>query len=133
MSIYKGDKLVAGGGNLMTEYVRNLHAPDWSQAVLLDHKAVYADGYTAPSNGILVGYIYTVQNESVVSVLINGTEVSRAFAAPGVTSSTISSYANVQCPVNKGDLITIHTSSSSGSIAPNKLAGKLTFVPYKAQ
>ena len=108
---------------------RNLHVPYWSQAVLLDIKAVYSNGYTAPSNGMIVGYVYANVPESVAIIKINDIEISRADTGPTDSSAC----ANVQCPVNKGDLIKIRVSSSSGpSIDSNRLRGNLTFVPYKA-
>lgn len=112
---------------------QNLHVPDWSHAVLLDIKAVYNNGYTAPSKGMIVGYVYTNIPESAADIKINDIIISRADTK---STSDTRSFANVQCPVNKGDLIKISISSSSGpnpSIEPNRLIGNLTFVPYKAQ
>ena len=65
MSIYKGDRLVAGSGltteqgggdsGLTAEYIRNLHDPDWSKATVVTRDQFIA-GYTAPGRGIIVGF-----------------------------------------------------------------------------
>lgn len=107
---------------------RDLHAPYWSQAVLLDIKAIYRDGYTAPSNGMIVGYVYANIPESVTIIKINDIEISRS----NTYSTGNSAYANVQCSVNKGNLIKIHGNTSHGpGLNPDLLRGNLTFVPYK--
>lgn len=68
MSIYKGDKLVAGSGLttgqggggggdsvLTAEYIRNLHDPDWSKVTVVTRDQFIA-GYVAPGRGIIVGF-----------------------------------------------------------------------------
>ena len=65
MSIYKGDKLVAGSSvttgqgsgdsGLTAEYIRNLHDPDWSKATMITRDQFIA-GYTVPARGVIVGF-----------------------------------------------------------------------------
>ena len=108
MSIYKGDKLVAGssvateqgGGDsgLTAEYIRNLHDPDWSKATVVTRDQFIA-GYTAPGRGIIVGffegasaYIAAKVNDVLLNLAIVFVEEQR------IVQPTLS------CCVSKGDI-----------------------------
>ena len=116
MSIYKGEKLISGP------------ASDWTGAVKLNHAEIYsnqANGYTAPSNGMIVGWFKFNNRIAVLDLNINNITVARS----SVTNNAVNSEGNVQCPVNKGDHI--HLKASLGTIAPNDIEAKLYFVPWK--
>lgn len=117
MSIYKGDKLIAGGPN----------RPNWAKSVLLDHEVVYMDGYTAPSNGMIIGWFKFSNRIAVLDLNVNSITVARST----VINSSTNSEGNVQCPVNKGDYIKLE--NSLGSIGSDDIDAALYFVPYKAQ
>ena len=102
MSIYKGEKLVAGG-SADTHLVRR---PAWNQAVYISVEAL-TGGYKAPADGMIVGILYTHGNTSTgVSLAVNGVEVARNKAKDS------DHILNVQCPVGKGDIITISDEES---------------------
>ena len=108
MSIYKGDKLVAGssvttgqgGGDsgLTAEYIRNLYYPDWSKATMVTRDQFIA-GYTAPARGIIVGFFEGLS--AYIAVKVNDVLLSLAMGYAGegrVAQPTIS------CCVSKGDI-----------------------------
>lgn len=111
------------------ELIRNLQSPDWTKAVKLNVTELYSEGYNVPSNGIIVGYF--VSNPAASAYLkINNITVARSTLPPDSTTATTGSDSNVQCPVNKGDRITLEPTNTAEVY---KLAGGLDFVPYKAQ
>ena len=114
MSVYKGEKLVAGRG-VNTYLVRN---PAWKQAILLSLEAL-TGGYEAPADGIIAGILYTHGTTSTgVSVRVNGVEVARNKAKDS------DHILNVQCPVGKGDVIMISDEESQMNSA-------IRFVPFE--
>ena len=114
---------------LIRNLIRNLQSPDWSKAVKLNVTELYSEGYNVPSNGIIVGYF--VSNPAASAYLnINNITVARSTLPPDSTTATTGSDSNVQCPVNKGDHITLEPNNTAEVY---KLAGGLNFVPYKAQ
>ena len=114
MSVYKGDKLVAGRG-VNTYLARN---PAWKQAILLSVEAL-TGGYEAPADGMIVGVLYTHGNTSTgVSVRVNGVEVARNKAKDS------DHILNVQCPVGKDDVITISDEES-------QINSAIHFVPFE--
>ena len=114
MSVYKGEKLVAGR-SVDTYLVRN---PAWNQAILLSVEAL-TGGYEAPADGMIVGILYTHGNTSTgVSVNVNGVEVARNKAKDS------DHILNVQCPVGKGDIITISDEES-------QINSAIRFVPFE--
>ena len=114
MSIYKGDKLVAGRG-VNTYLVRN---PAWNKAILLSVEAL-TGGYEAPADGMIVGVLYTHGNTSTgVSVKVNGVEVARNKAKDS------DHLLNVQCLVGKGDVTTISDEES-------QINSAISFVPFE--
>ena len=114
MSVYKGEKLVAGR-SVSTYLVRN---PAWNKAILLSVE-VLTGGYEAPADGMIVGILYTHGNTSTgVSVKVNGVEVARNKAKDS------DHILNVQCPVGKDDVITISDEESQMNSA-------ISFVPFE--
>lgn len=114
MSVYKGEKLVAGRG-VNTYLVRN---PAWNKAILLSVE-VLTGGYIAPTDGMVVGILYTHGNTSTgVSVSVNGVEVARNKAKDS------DHILNVQCPVGKDDVIMISDEESQMNSA-------IRFVPFE--
>ena len=114
MSVYKGDKLVAGR-SVNTYLTRN---PAWNQAILLSVE-VLTGGYIAPTDGMVVGILYTHGNTSTgVSVSVNGVEVARNKAKDS------DHILNVQCPVGKDDVIMISDEESQMNSA-------IRFVPFE--
>lgn len=114
---------------LIRNLIRNLQSPDWTKAVKLNVTELYSEGYNVPSNGIIVGYF--VSNPAASTYMkINNITVARSTLPPDSTTATTGSDSNVQCPVNKGDHITLEPTNTAEVY---KLAGGLNFVPYKAQ
>ena len=114
MSVYKGEKLVAGRG-VNTYLTRR---PAWSRAILLSVE-VLTGGYIAPTDGMIVGILYTHGNTSTgVSVSVNGVEVARNKAKDS------DHILNVQCPVGKDDVIMISDEESQMNSA-------IRFVPFE--
>lgn len=114
MSVYKGEKLVAGRG-VNTYLVRN---PAWNKAILLSVE-VLTGGYIAPTDGMVVGILYTHGNTSTgVSLAVNGVEVARNKAKDS------DHILNVQCLVGKDDVIVISDEESQVNSA-------IHFVPFE--
>ena len=120
MSIYKGEKLISGSTSAYPK-------PDWTKAVQLDHEAVYVDGYSAPSNGMIIGWFRFTNRIAILNLTVNSITIARATS---INSST-NSEGNVQCPVNKGDYIKLE--NPQGSIGSDDIDAALYFVPYKEQ
>lgn len=111
---------------LIRNLIRNLQSPDWTKAVELSVTDLFNKGYNVPSNGIIVGY-FVSNPASTTYFKINNITVARASLPP---EHQYGSEGNVQCPVNKGDHITLEPTNTAEVY---KLAGGLAFVPYKAQ
>lgn len=89
--------------------------PDWQNAVAITAAQINA-GYTAPENGMIVGYNYANYNGGSEPT-INGIIVARSDHNSGGVS-----FTNIQCQVNKGDVF----------IAPNSDPEcRFHFVPFK--
>ena len=117
MSIYKGNKLVAGG-SIDTHFVRN---PAWDQAVAVSVASILT-GYKAPADGMIVGILFTNGNTSTgTSVVVNGVEVARN------KSKDSDRILNVQCTVNKDDVIAIASDASS----TDSITSTIRFVPFE--
>lgn len=130
MSIYKGNNLIAGQG-LDIDLIRNLHDPDWSQAVSITAKQLAA-GYTTPGRGIVVGVIANDVIDTRLDINVNGVAV----AASTKTGAWIS-YPGIQVPVNKNDVMTVTVVDMYGVPVQVDISSsrevRLLFVPYKAQ
>ena len=114
MSVYKGEKLVAGR-SVNTYLTRR---PAWKQAILLSVEAL-TGGYEAPADGMIVGILYTHGTTSTgVSLSVNGVEVARNKAKDS------DHILNVQCPVGKDDVIVISDEESQVNSA-------IRFVPFE--
>lgn len=116
MSIRKGDTVIAG--SVTEQHIRDLHDPDWSQAVAITGAQLQA-GYTAPGRGII--HITGRGATATASwITINNVKVGYYF---GGSSTVIDCQLNT--PVNSGDII-----KTSQQLSVDFSA---TFVPYKAQ
>ena len=106
-----------------SELIRNLHDPDWSQAVSITATQLI-EGYTVPKRGIIVGSIipntYNVTGSPIIK--INGITVSYARG-----SSNEISHGSVQCPVCANDRASLE------GISAGSCDAHISFVPYKAQ
>lgn len=105
--------------------------PDWENAkkITFDEPTVY-NGYIAPADGYLVGYMNASVAECTINVYINGVFVGvvvRA-AAGGIGYIDI---APLQVPVSKGDKLTFEVTTGNG-VTLNNVTGNLSFVPLKA-
>ena len=123
MSIYKGEKLISGSASASAS-ASAYPKPDWAKSVLLDHAGVYMDGYTAPSNGMIVGWFRFSNHIAALELKINSITVARAT----VLNSTLNSEGNVQCPVNKGDSIRLQ--ATLGDVYSHDIDAALYFVPF---
>lgn len=117
MSIYKGNKLVAGG-SIDTHFVRR---PAWDQAVAVSVASILSK-YKVPADGMIVGLLFTNDATSTgVSIHVNGVEIARNKAKDS------DRILNVQCLVSKDDVITI-TGDDAGI---NKTSSTIRFVPFE--
>lgn len=103
---------------LIRNLIRNLQGPDWTKAVELGVIDLFNNGYNVPSNGIIVGY-FVANPASTVYIKINNITVARATLPP---EQQYGSEGNIQCPVNKGDHITLEPTNTAEVY---KLAGKM--------
>ena len=101
------------------DLIRNLHDPDWSQAVSITAEQL-STGYTAPGRGIVVGW--AIANSRDMYIKVNGVEI----GASTYIDNAWASYPAIQVPVNKNDVMTVTQAVSSGRM-------NMSFVPYKAQ
>ena len=117
------DSVVSGVEAVTPELIRNLHDPDWSQAVSITADQLVA-GYTVPKRGIIVGSVWSSRytNAYTVNIEINNVSVLEA----RVTDKDVS-YGNMQCPVCAGDRVRLV------NIPADYCSYKISFVPYKAQ
>ena len=86
--------------------------PDWANAVEITAAQLQA-GYTAPSDGMIVGIAWVTDEKPFAEIQVNGVTVAIA---------KTSNIAQIQCPVEQGN-----TLSTSKSVA----GSKLKFVPWK--
>ena len=90
--------------------------PDWENAVVITAAQLLA-GYTATDDGIVVGILYSNINSSSF-VSINNINLAQSYYESGDIS-----YANVQCQINKNDVLKA-TNISNGQT-------DFHFVPFK--
>ena len=121
MSVYKGDKLVAGR-SIDTYLVRN---PAWEQAVEISAANLVA-GYTAPSDGIVVGAVHNTSLTDYFAT-INGVNRILIISRPTINNYTIARPISISTPLNRGDTL--------GCTAPNAadiiISPSLVFVPFE--
>lgn len=123
---YDQAEIIDGSGyqsDYQSDYVRNLHDPDWSQAVSITATQLI-EGYTVPKRGTIVGSIipntYNVTGSPIIK--INGIVVSYARG-----SSNEITHGSVQCPVCASDIVRLE------GISKEICDSHISFVPYKAQ
>ena len=115
MSIYKGEKLVAGG-SVDTHFVRK---PAWDQSVAVSIASLLT-GYKAPADGMIVGILFTNGNTSTgVSITVNGVEIARTKAKDS------DRIMNVQCLVSKDNVITITGDDTTTTVS------NIRFIPFE--
>lgn len=118
---------IIDGSGYQSDYIRNLHDPDWAGAVKLTANTLYLDGFIAPGNGIIVGS-FAVKNRIVtLDCMIEGVTVAQAITAPSINSCT----SNIQCPINQGNEIILNC--REGNLIVSDITTEMYFVPYKAQ
>lgn len=117
MSIYKGNKLIAGGPN----------RPDWAHATKLTVDTLYFDGFIAPGNGIIVGS-FTLKNRiAILDCTLEGVTIAQAITLPSIISCT----SNIQCPICQGNELLLNP--REGNLVIGDITTEMYFVPYKAQ
>lgn len=100
---------------LLAQVIQHM-MPDWANAVPITMAQVVA-GYTAPSDGMIVGYGTSTENAHV-GFKVNNVVVSYSDYYPGIYAA----YGNTQVPVNKGDIF-----KSDGAL----YGATFHFVPHK--
>lgn len=117
------DSAVSDVGVVTPELLRNLHDPDWSQAIAITVDQL-VEGYTVPKRGTIVGSIipntYNVTGSPIIK--INGVVVSYARG-----SSNEITHGSVQCPVCANDIVRLE------GFSKESCDSHISFVPYKAQ
>ena len=103
---------VAGGGVLPV-----VRKPAWSQA-----ETISALPFTAPTDGIIVGFTTTPNNNVTQYVYINSVKVALSRRA---SDSNDHRTADVQCIVNRGDILTADYTYTPGSET------SMSFVPFE--
>lgn len=73
--------------------------PDWENAVQITG-AQLETGYVCPSDGMIVGYSYVSTVDGIYEITVNSVTVSSCWRA-----NPAYSFLNVQCQVNKDDLV----------------------------
>ena len=121
MSVYKGEKLVAGG-SIDTHFVRK---PAWSQAIELSPVDLTA-GYKAPADGMIVGSCYYSKTDRDYFFTLNGTNIMPLLAKKG-TNGDIARPLTLSLTVNKGDII----DCTAPSAADINLSPSIKFVPFE--
>lgn len=114
MSVYKGEKLVAGG-SIDTHFVRR---PAWNQAVEITAADLTA-GYKAPADGMIVGTVVPSTGSGTLHILCNGIILSA-----GNNNGTWASFTQPHTIVNAGDVI-------SATSKANTFDSTLSFVPFE--
>ena len=113
-----------GGVEVETaELIRNLHDPDWSQAVSITATQL-VEGYTVPKRGIFVGSIIPNTYDVTGSPIIKINDIAVSYARG---SSNEISHGSVQCPVCANDIIRLE------GLSKEHCDAHTSFVPYKAQ
>lgn len=103
---------------LATKSYVDSRMPDYSNAISINLSTLHTTGYTAPSDGIIVGW--SVPTVGVSYATVNGIVISRA----DQISSSYVSFANVQCLVSANDVFKISNAQESGNYS---------FVPFKSE
>lgn len=117
------DSAVAEPEVVTPELIRNLHDPDWSQAVAITSEQLLA-GYAAPKRGIFVGSVLPKNVNEYLQLLLNNIVI--AFGSLGTSNGDIRN-AVASVPVSQGDVI----KSTAATLYDGNY--KIHFVPYKAQ
>lgn len=113
-------KTVAEPLTLPVNVMNNPSLPDYSRAVAIT-SAQLLSGYTCPSNGMLVGVAWKDnKSDELMFLKINGVII----AGSMFSTSNDRTFANIQMPVEGGDVLTL-----TGTTV---VSSNLSFMPYKA-
>lgn len=118
MSVYKGEKLVAGG-SIDTHFVRR---PAWSQAVVISAADLTA-GYKAPADGMIVGACYDSVGGENYYLTLNGTNLMPLLS---IANTNIARPLTLSLTVNKGDIVSCTAPSANIIVFPS-----VKFVPFE--
>lgn len=118
MSIYKGNKLVAGG-SVDTHFVRR---PAWDQAVAISVSDLTA-GYKAPADGMIVGACYDSVGGENYYLTLNGTYLMPLLS---IANTNIARPLTLSLTVNKGDIVSCTAPSANIVVLPS-----VKFVPFE--
>ena len=120
MSVYKGEKLVAGG-SIDTHFVRK---PAWNKAVSISADQLYT-GYTAPSDGM---FVCTCSYSITAIITVNNVIVSKSFLTEQPNSGVRNSSTGIDLcvPVSKSDII-----KSDAIIQSEPTYSNIAFVPFE--
>lgn len=113
MSIYKGEDMIAGP--TQQKFVRK---PAWSRAIAVTVAQLNA-GYTAPADGLLVGYVYTTQQATPTKIMVNGVAITIVYGSASDVSA-----GSFQTQVNQGDSVTVERSVTASNVT-------ISFIPFE--
>lgn len=120
MSIYKGNKLVAGG-SIDTHFVRR---PAWDQAIAISIADLTA-GYKAPADGMIVGALYNKVDGSHYFLTLNGTNLMPLLSITGAYDKATRPLM-LSLTVNQGDIIGCTAPIANIGVFPS-----IKFVPFE--
>ena len=103
---------------LATKSYVDSRMPDYSNAISINLSTLYTTGYTAPSDGIIVGW--SVPTVGVSYATVNDIVISRA----DQIANFYACFTNVQCLVSADDVFKISNAQESGNYS---------FVPFKSE
>lgn len=111
-------------GNIFTG--RSASGLDWDNAISLTKDDVL-NGWTAPENGILVGFYAQRDNTyGAIRLTINGVFVANSFTSN--TSPRIHFDGQVQVPLSKGDEVKAQGANFGTTVLSTNI--QLSFIPY---
>lgn len=96
--------------------------PDWSKIITIAATQLVA-GYTAPDDGMFIGFVCGDVTNGDTILLINNVLAGRGYRKSGDSAS----YAQIQTPVNKGDVLKA-VKPDGGNLG----VVEMCFVPWKA-
>ena len=126
--VYVVDRIEAGNMNPVTSNAVAKHALDWTNAVDITVADLNA-GYTAPTNGYIVGFYTCLTDiaDGSVRLSINNVIISNSYTL-NVTVDNIHMHSDgqVQCPIYKENVLKT-IPRNSGALE----SAHISFVPYK--
>ena len=104
---------------LATKSYVDSRIPDYSNAISINLSTLHTTGYTAPSDGIIVGWSYPSTN-SGSRFSINDVEIARA----DFVDQQYVAYSNIQCLISANDVFKADNAQVNGTYS---------FVPFKSE